>query len=191
MPGIHRTVRLLGLVGVVLAVVLITANAGTIRLRLFPTPDDTAIQSVIKAGFVELHTSTVPAQPVCPGPVPDAVQQKMLVDLHTNLPRSFTEPALSKYAVLLGRNFSGAGPVCTFGGGVRAVDLSAVSVSGTRAEARARITSWSRVGQYQGNGHIAYAQPTGPEDCIIQLRKVSDAWLISDFVCSFPPGSGP
>lgn len=128
---------------------------------------------------------------VCPGPVPDAVQQRMLVELHANLPRSFTQPALSRYMALLGRNLSGAGPVCTFGGGVSAVELSAVSVSGTQAEARARVTSWGRVGQYQGNGHIAYAQPSGPEDCTIQLRKVSDAWLISDFICSFPPGSGP
>jgi hypothetical protein len=114
----------------------------------------------------------------------------MLADLHANLPRSFTQPALSRYLALLDRNLSGAGPICTFGG-VSAVDLSAVSVSGTQAEARARVTSWSRVGQYQGNGHIAYAQPSGAEDCTIQLHKVSDAWLISDFVCTFPPGSGP
>ncbi|HXN04473.1 MAG TPA: hypothetical protein VN895_06545 [Candidatus Acidoferrum sp.] len=115
----------------------------------------------------------------------------MLVDLHANLPRSFTQPALSRYSALLGRNLSGVGPICTFGGGVSAVDLSAVSVSGTQAEARARITSWGRAGQYQDNGHIAYAQSSGSEDCTIQLRKMSGAWLISDFVCAFPPGSGP
>jgi hypothetical protein len=191
MLGVPRPVALLGVVGLVLAAVLITANAGAIRLRIFPTANDAAIRSVIHAGFVELQTSTIPAQPVCPGPVPDAVQQRMLGDLHANLPRSFTEPALSRYMALLGRNLSGAGPVCSFGGGVSAVELSAVSVSGAQAEARARVTSWDRVGQYQGNGRIVYAQPSGPEDCTIQLRKVADAWLISDFVCTFPPGSGP
>ncbi|MDQ6879362.1 MAG: hypothetical protein M3082_17045 [Candidatus Dormibacteraeota bacterium] len=191
MLGVPRTVALLGVVGLVLAAVLITANAGAIRLRIFPTADDAAIRSVIHAGFLELQTSTVPAQPVCPGPVPEAVQQRMLGDLHANLPRSFTEPALSRYMALLGRNLSGACPVCSFGGGVSAVDLSSVSVSGAQAEARARVTSWDRVGQYQGNGRIVYAQPSGPQDCTIQLRKVSGAWLISDFVCTFPPGSGP
>jgi hypothetical protein len=191
MPGVQRIIGLLAAAGLVLAAALIAANAGVIRLRIFPTSDDAAIRSAIQAGFGELHTSTIPAQPVCPGPVPNAVQQRMLVDLHANLPRSFTQPALSRYMAFLDRNLSGAGPVCTFGGGVSAVDLSAVSVSGTEAEARARVTSWRRVGQYQGNGHIAYVQSSGPEDCTIQLRKVSGAWLISDFVCSFPPGSGP
>jgi hypothetical protein len=191
MPGVQRIVGLLAAIALVLAAMLITANAGVIRLRIFPTSDDAAVRAVIQAGFVELHTSTIPAQPVCPGPVPDAVQQRMVADLHANLPRSFTQPALSRYLALLDRHLSGAGPNCTFGGGVSAVDLSAVSVSGTQAEARARVTSWSRVGQYQGNGYIAYAQPSGAEDCTIQLHKVSDAWLISDFVCTFPPGSGP
>jgi hypothetical protein len=191
---VARRVLICGIVSFValgVVVLLVAANWGGIRLKLWPTTDDASIHGLIQAGYTELQTAIVPATPICPGPIPAAVQEQMLADLQTKLPRYFTGPALTRYRAALRQSFSGGGPACVFGGGVSAVELSSVQITGSSAEAQAGITTWARSGQYQGSGRIVYAQPSGPEDCTIELQKVDGRWLISDDRCTFPPGSGP
>ena len=111
-------------------------------------PDRKPFQDMIAAALTTEKNSFVPDPPVCPGPVPEEMRQRLIAQLPSQLSAYFGQPQLDKEISIATAAVHGKdGPACIYGGGVDWVRLDSLSVDGTAAAGAGQVRVWARVAQ--------------------------------------------
>jgi hypothetical protein len=173
----------------VATVSLTVANWDAIRPNHFPTQDDRAVMAVIRGGTALQFSLAGPPKAAC-GPLPPA-ELRWMTDRAELLSHYFEGDALQSQQALAAAALAGSQRGCSQGGGVRRMEVVRLSVSGARAEARATIEAWDRVGQPQPDGRVVWAQPQDALDYRFRLQRDGDGWRITAYSWVFAAGSGP
>jgi hypothetical protein len=145
-------------------------------------------EEVIRSGLIAEKNAFVPDPPICPGPVPQDVRDRLIAQLPMRLATYFAEPQLGK-EISIATAVLQHGPSCLYGGGVDWVRLNNLRTNGTTATVAGQVRAWEKLAQWQGR-HV-YAEPHNTIDCSFQLTKVDGRWRITHYRWTFAPGSEP
>lgn len=154
------------------------------------TSDWKPFQDVIRAALTAEKNSFVPDPPVCPGPVPEDVRERLIAQLPNKLSGYFGQPQVDKeisIATAVVRDKDG--PACVYGGGVDWVRLDNLSVNGTSAVGSGQVRMWARVAQWQERP--IFAEPHNTVDATFRISKMSGRWVITQYEWRFALGSEP
>lgn len=152
--------------------------------------DRKPFQDVIRAALTAEKNSFVPDPPVCPGPVPDDVRQRLITQLRNQLSAYFGQPQLDKeISIATAVVRDKGGPACVYRGGVDWVRLDKLSVNGTDAAGAGQVRMWARLAQWQGR--LIFAEPHNTVDATFRMSKMMGRWLITEYQWRFASGSVP
>jgi len=175
------------LVAATVATVLATACGGS------PSPEASALADAIRgAQTAELNLEVVPDGYHGPGSSA-ALIQPALDHVQTELAKYYVGSLLARKVTqhqdaIRGMAEAGAGGRI---GGVRALDLKGVQVSGATAKVRAEVTVWFKTAQVWDQSVTSRPEATNIIDLDLQLIKDAGTWKIDREDSQFAPGGGP
>ena len=158
-----------------------------------PSAESAALADVIRgAQTAELNLDAVPAGYQGPGS-PAEVMQPVLDHVQTELARYYVGTLLASKVTL---DQDGIRQMAKGGGGgriggVTALDLKEVQVSGQAANVRAEITLWFKSAQFWYQPVAARPAATNIVDLDLHLIRGAGGWKIDQERSQFAPGGGP
>jgi len=175
------------LVAATVAAALATACGGS------PSPEASALADSIRgAQTAELNLEVVPAGYAGPGTSAELIQPA-LDHVQTELAKYYVGSLLARKVTqhqdaIRGMAEAGAGGRI---GGVRALDLKDVQVSGATAKVRAEVTVWFKTAQVWDQFVSNRPEATNIIDLYLQLIKDGITCKIDRDDSQFAPGGGP
>ena len=157
------------------------------------SPEEVALASVIRgAQTAELNLEVVPSGYNGPGSSADVIQP-VLDRVQTELAKYYVGSLLARKVTqhqdaIRGMAEAGAGGRI---GGVRALDLKDVQVSGATAKVRAEVTVWFKTAQVWDQSVTSRPEATNIIDLDLHLVKDGGSWKIDQEQSQFAPGGGP
>ena len=158
-----------------------------------PSPEEAAFASVIRgAQTAELNLEVVPAGYQGPGS-PAELIQPVLDRVQTELARFYVGSLLARKVTQYQEGIRGMAEAGSGGrvGGVRALDLKNVQVSGGTAKVSAEVTVWFKSAQLWDQSVTSQPEATNVIDLDLHLVKDGGAWKIDQEHSQFAPGGGP
>ena len=158
-----------------------------------PSPEQAALANVIRGSqTAELNLEVVPDGYHGPGSSA-ALIQPALDHVQTELAKYYVGSLLARKVTqhqdaIRGMAEAGAGGRI---GGVRALDLKDVQVSGATAKVRAEVTVWFKTAQVWDQSVTSRPEATNIIDLDLQLIKDAGTWKIGREDSQFAPGGGP
>ena len=157
------------------------------------SPEEVALASVIRgAQTAELNLEVVPSGYNGPGSSADVIQpvlDRVQTELATYYVGALLARKVTQYQdAIRGMAKAGAGGRM---GGVRALDLKDVQVSGETAKVRAEVTVWFKTAQVWDQSVTSRPEATNIIDLDLHLVKDGGSWKIDQEQSQFAPGGGP
>jgi putative amidase-like protein len=185
--GVYRTILI-----AVVAVISVAALSASLALRASATPDEVAIQQVVRGALAATHSLEVPPPAYQGGVMPDAFNQQMIDRVPAVLSQYYAGTPLTRNINAIQANIRAdkSGKIRYLAGGVENLVFTSISVTGSTALVSVSLTAWTRVAQDQ-NGKLVQANPHNDVDYTFTLTKATGRWLIDSEAWSFRPGSAP
>lgn len=158
-----------------------------------PSPEASALADAIRgAQTAEVNAEVVPAGYHGPGSSTELIQPA-LDHVQTELAKYYVGSLLARKVTqhqdaIRGMAEAGAGGRI---GGVRALALKDVQVSGATAKVRAEVTVWFKTAQVWDQSVTSRPEAINIIDLDLQLIKDGDTWKIDREDSQFAPGGGP
>jgi hypothetical protein len=157
------------------------------------SPDASALADVIRgAQTAELNVEVLPAGYYGPGSSAELIQPA-LDHVQTELTKYYVGSLLARKVTQYQEAIRGMAKAGGGGriGGVRALDLKDVQVSGATAKVRAEVTVWFKTAQVWDQSVASRPEATNIIDLDLQLIKDGGTWKIVREDSQFAPGGGP
>jgi hypothetical protein len=189
-PRRHR--RLLVVLGTGILSVATLIIAGVV-LGTPADVDASAVRKAVTEAIRVEQTAPFPPSSYTGGPMSSALQEAITSAGRGELARYFADPELSRREAVLRETVQeqASGEERWLSGGIDNVQISDVTVSGTTAQASASAEVWAQFAQVQPGGKVVTANPHNTMLYTFVLEKRSEAWVVTEQVMKFAPGSEP
>jgi hypothetical protein len=191
-----RPVRLVGSyrrIWIALAAVVVAAAAfSVLAQRASATPDETAIEQVVRGALIAEQTLGIPPPAYSGGVMSGAINQQMIDHVPAVLSKYYVGDPLARDVNAIQANIRAdkTGKTRYLAGGVDNLQFTSVVVNGNSAIVSATATTWATFVQNQ-NGTPVSANPHNVTNYTFTLTKASGSWLIDSEAWSYAPGSEP
>ena len=182
---------------VFLGTIILSVVALMLAAATFGSPGDASADAirdtVANAIRVEQTAPFPPPSGYSGGPMSSTLQQSIISTGEADFAKSFAEPELSQRASALrdAVDEQASGQELWLSGGVDNIQVSEVAVSGTTARVSASAEVWAVFAQVQADGKVVPAYPRNKMLYTFVLQEQDGAWLVTDQVMTFAPGSEP
>jgi hypothetical protein len=182
----RRVLVLVGVIGLI--------GLGSVTLKLWPpSAESVALADLIRrAQTAELNLDRLPAEYRGPDSPAETVRPA-LDHVRTELARYYVGTLLARKVA---EHEGGSRALAEAGGGnriggVKALDLKDVQVSGQTAKVRAEVTLWFKTAQFWYQPVTSQPAATNIVDLDLHLVRDTGGWKIDEEHWQFAPGGGP
>jgi len=182
----RRVLVLVGVIGLI--------GLGFVTLKLWPPSAESVALAdlILRAETAELNLESLPVGYQGPGSSAETVRPA-LDHVQTELARYYVGTLLAQKVAeheggIRGLAEAGGGNRI---GGVKALDLRDVHVSGQTARVRAEVTLWFKTAQFWYQPVTSQPAATNIVDLDLHLVRDADGWKIDEEHWQFAPGGGP